>query len=139
MKKINQNNELQEVIMVKDGLLYTKSHEWIKIEGSEAYIGITAYAAHELGEIVFVELPEEGEEVTAGETFGSVEAVKAVEDVKSPLSGEILEINEDLEEEPGKVNEDAYGEGWMIKIKISDITEKEKLLDATKYKAMIEE
>jgi glycine cleavage system H protein len=124
--------------MVKEGLYYTESHEWVKIEGEEAYIGITAYAAGELGEIVFVELPDEGDEVTAGEAFGSVEAVKAVEDVKAPLSGEILEINEELEDEPGKVNEDSYGEGWMIKIKIKDISEKENLMDAAAYQKMID-
>lgn len=123
--------------MVKTGLYYTESHEWVKIEGDEAYIGITSYAAKELGEIVFVELPEEGDDVTAGESFGSVEAVKAVEEVKSPMSGEVIEINEDLEDEPEKVSKDAFGDGWMIKIKLSDMTEKEKLMDAASYEKFI--
>lgn len=124
--------------MVKKGLYYTESHEWVKIEGDEAYIGITEYAAEELGEIVYVELPDESDEVTAGESFGSVEAVKAVEEIKSPLSGVVIEINEDLEETPDLVNKDAFGEGWMIKIKISDISEKDDLLSAEEYSAMID-
>ncbi len=125
--------------MVREGLLYTESHEWVKIEGDEAYIGITAYAAHELGEIVYVELPDEGDEVKAGVAFGSVEAVKAVEEIKSPLSGEILEINEELEDEPELINKDAYGEGWMIKIKISGLTEKEDLLSPEDYQKLIDQ
>ncbi len=124
--------------MVRKGLLYTESHEWVKIEGDEAYIGITAYAAHELGEIVYVELPDEGDEVKAGVSFGSVEAVKAVEEIKSPLSGEILEINEELEDEPELINKDAYGDGWMIKIKISDISERENLLSPEDYQKLID-
>ncbi len=125
--------------MVKDGLLYTESHEWVKVEGDEAYIGISAYAAHELGEIVFVELPDEGDEVKCGESFGSVEAVKAVEDIKSPLSGEVIEINEELEDEPEMVNKDAYGAGWMIKIKISDRAEIDKLMGADDYRKLIDQ
>lgn len=125
--------------MIKEGLYYTKSHEWVRIEGEEAYIGISAYAANEMGDIVYVELPEEGDEVKAGEPFGSVEAVKAVEDVNSPMSGEIIEINEDLEDAPELVGNDAFGEGWMIHIKLSDVSEKESLMDAEAYKKFVEE
>jgi glycine cleavage system H protein len=124
--------------MVKKDFYYTESHEWVKIEGDEAYIGITEYAAGELGEIVFVELPDETDEVTAGESFGSVEAVKAVEEIKSPLTGVVIEINEELEDAPDMVNKDAFGDGWMIKIKISDISEKDKLLNAEEYAKLID-
>ena len=124
--------------MLSKELLYTESHEWVKIEGDEAYIGITEYAAEELGEIVFVELPDETDEVTAGESFGSVEAVKAVEEIKSPLTGVVIEINEELEDAPDMVNKDAFGDCWMIKIKISDISEKDKLLNAEEYAKLID-
>jgi len=124
--------------MLSKELLYTESHEWVKIEGDEAYIGITEYAAEELGEIVFVELPDETDEVTAGESFGSVEAVKAVEEIKSPLTGVVIEINEELEDAPDMVNKDAFGDGWMIKIKISNISEKDKLLNAEEYAKLID-
>lgn len=125
--------------MVKEGLYYAKSHEWVKIEGEEAYIGISAHAAKELGEIVFVELPDEGDEITAGESFGSVEAVKAVEDINAPISGEVIEINEDLEDDPGLVNKEPFEGGWMLKIKVSDLSEKDSLMDAAAYKEFIEE
>ena len=125
--------------MVRKGIFYTKSHEWVRFEGEEAYIGISAYAAQEMGDIVYVELPEEGEAVTAGEPFGSIEAVKAVEDVNSPLTGIILEINEDLEDTPELVSKDAYGEGWLIHIKLTEVSEKEQLLDAAAYAKLIDE
>lgn len=125
--------------MVKDGLYYTKSHEWVRIEGEEAYIGISAYAAQEMGDIVYVELPEEGDAVTAGEPFGSVEAVKAVEDINSPMSGEVIEINEELEDAPEMVSNDAFGDGWLIHIKLSNPAEKEELLNAESYKKLLEE
>ena len=125
--------------MVREGIFYAKSHEWVRIEGDEAYIGISAYAAQEMGDIVYVELPEEGEAVTAGEPFGSIEAVKAVEDVNSPMSGIILEINEDLEDTPELVGSDAYGDGWLIHIKLTELSEKEQLLDAAAYAKLIEE
>ena len=124
--------------MVKQELYYTESHEWVKIEGDEAYIGITEYAAKELGEIVFVELPEEGDEVKAGEAFGSVEAVKAVEDIKAPMSGEVVEINEDLEDTPEMVSKDAFGDGWLVKIKLTNLDEKENLLSAADYAKLID-
>jgi len=137
-KKLVKKKYCAEVIMVKQDLYYTESHEWVKIEGEEAYIGITEYAAKELGEIVFVELPEEGDEVKVGEAFGNVEAVKAVEDIKAPLSGEVLEINEDLEDTPEMVSKDAFGDGWMIKIKLTNLDEKKNLLSAADYAKLID-
>lgn len=125
--------------MVKEGYLYTETHEWVKVEGDEAYIGITDYAQHELGDIVFVELPEAGDDVEAGEAFGSVEAVKAVEDLVSPISGEVIETNEDLADQPELINTSAFEEGWLIKVKISDNTELDSLIDSKKYAEMIEE
>jgi len=125
--------------MVKDNLHYTETHEWIKIEDDHAIIGITDYAQHELGDIVFVELPDIGDEIEKGEPFGSVEAVKAVEDLNSPLSGEVVEINNDLEDQPELINSSAFEKGWIIKIKYSDKSQLDKLLDAAAYKELIEE
>jgi len=125
--------------MVKEDLYYTESHEWVRVEGNDAYIGITDYAQHELGDIVFVELPEVGDELESGETLGSIEAVKAVEDIVSPISGEVLEINEALEDKPEIINQDAYDDGWLVKMTISDKDELENLLDAQAYKELIEE
>ncbi|HCX72929.1 MAG TPA: glycine cleavage system protein GcvH, partial [Candidatus Cloacimonas sp.] len=112
-------------MMVKEDLYYTESHEWVRVEGNDAYIGITDYAQHELGDIVFVELPEVGDELESGETLGSIEAVKAVEDIVSPISGEVLEINEALEDKPEIINQDAYDDGWLVKMTISDKDELE--------------
>ncbi len=125
--------------MVIEGLFYTETHEWVKVEKEEAYIGITDHAQHELGDIVFVELPDAGDEVEAGEAFGSVEAVKAVEDLVSPISGEILEINEDLADQPELINSSAFENGWLIKVKIADASELDKLLNSEKYAELIEE
>ena len=125
--------------MVLKDLLYTETHEWVKVEGEEAYIGITDYAQHELGDIVYVELPEEGDEVDSGEAFGTIEAVKAVEDLISPLSGEVLEINEALEDAPETINQSAYEEGWLIRIKLSDKSQLDGLLKAADYEKLIEE
>ncbi len=124
--------------MVKDELLYTETHEWVKVDGDIAYIGITDFAQHELGDIVYVELPDEGEEVSAGESFGSVEAVKAVEDLNSPVSGEIIAVNGDLEDRPELLNQSPYEDGWLIKVKLSDPDELEKLMNADDYREMIE-
>lgn len=118
-------------------LKYTKDHEWVKIEGDTATIGITDFAQSELGDIVYVEVETLGDTLDRDEIFGSVEAVKTVSDLFLPLSGEIIEFNESLESEPEKVNTDAYGEGWMIKLKISDKDEVEDLLDDVAYKALI--
>jgi glycine cleavage system H protein len=122
---------------VPENLKYTKDHEWAKIEGDVAIIGITDYAQGELGDVVFVELPEVGTTLNAGDTFGTIEAVKAVADLYAPLSGEVVEINPELESTPEKVNQDPYGEGWMIKVKLSNPAEADDLMDAEKYKELI--
>lgn len=114
-------------------LKYTKDHEWTKSEGDLVVVGITDYAQGELGDVVFVELPEVGDTVTIGESFGTIEAVKAVADLFSPVSGEIVEINGALDDEPETVNKDPYGDGWMVKIKISNASELNDLMDATAY------
>tara|TARA_Y100000815_G_scaffold126932_1_gene114415 strand:+ start:1836 stop:2216 length:381 start_codon:yes stop_codon:yes gene_type:complete len=118
-------------------LKYTKDHEWIKIEGDIATVGITDFAQSELGDIVYVEVDTLDETLDAEEVFGTVEAVKTVSDLFLPLSGEIVEFNEGLEDEPEKVNSDPYGEGWMIKLKFSDASQVEELLSAEDYKALI--
>ena len=118
-------------------LKYTKEHEWIRVEGEEAVVGITDYAQSQLGDIVFVECETVGDALEAGETFGTVEAVKTVSDLYLPVAGEGLEFNEELEGEPELVNKDPYGKGWIVKIKISDETELDGLLNADAYKAII--
>jgi glycine cleavage system H protein len=122
---------------VPGGLKYTKDHEWIKIDGDIATVGITDFAQGELGDIVYVDIETVDESIDRDEVFGSVEAVKTVSDLFMPLSGEITELNELLEDAPEKVNTDPYGEGWMIKIKLSDNSEIENLLDAEGYKEII--
>ena len=118
-------------------LKYTKDHEWIKIEGDLATIGITDFAQSELGDIVYVEVDTLDETLDIEEVFGTVEAVKTVSDLFLPLSGEIVEFNEGLEDEPEKVNSDPYGDGWMIKLKFSDASQLDGLLSADDYKALI--
>lgn len=118
-------------------LKYTQDHEWIKIDGDIATVGITDFAQGELGDIVYVEIETEGEELDREEVFGSVEAVKTVSDLFMPVSGEITEFNEALEASPETVNEDPYGDGWMIKIKMSDISELDGLMDAGAYKSHV--
>lgn len=120
-----------------ENLKYTKDHEWVLVEGDIATVGITNFAQGELGEIVYVEIETEGETLEIEEVFGTIEAVKTVSDLFMPLSGEIIEFNEKLEETPEAVNEDPYNEGWMIKIKISDESELGDLLDSEAYKALI--
>jgi glycine cleavage system H protein len=120
-----------------DNLKYSKDHEWIRVEGDEAYVGITAFAAGELGDIVFVDVDTEGESLDKDEVFGSIEAVKTVSDLFLPVSGEVLEFNEALEDAPESVNDDPYGDGWMVKIKISDASELDDLMDASAYEAML--
>ncbi|MFO0494392.1 MAG: glycine cleavage system protein GcvH [Flavobacteriia bacterium] len=122
---------------VPENLKYTKDHEWVKIEGDTATVGITAFAQGELGDIVYVEIETEGESLDQEEVFGSVEAVKTVSDLFMPLSGEIAEFNSNLEANPELVNSDPYGEGWMIKVKMSNPSEVEALLDADAYSALI--
>lgn len=122
---------------IPSNLKYTKDHEWIAIDGDTATVGITDFAQGELGDIVYVEVETLDETMDADEVFGSVEAVKTVSDLFLPLSGEIIAFNDTLESEPEKVNNDPYGEGWMIKIKISDPDEIENLLDETEYKELV--
>ena len=122
---------------IPSDLQYTKDHEWIKIEGDIATIGITDFAQSELGDIVYVEVEALGDTLDKDEVFGTVEAVKTVSDLFLPLSGEIIEFNENLESEPEKVNTDPYGEGWMIKLKIADRDQISDLMDDAAYKALI--
>ena len=121
-----------------ENLKYTKEHEWIRVEGDFAYVGITDFAQSELGDIVYVEVDALNEEVAQDDVFGSVEAVKTVSDLYMPITGEIVEMNEDLEAEPEKVNNDPYGDGWMVKIKIKNPEELDGLLDAEAYKELTE-
>lgn len=118
-------------------LKYSKDHEWVRLEGEFAYVGITDFAQSELGEIVFIEVETMGETMEAGEIFGSVEAVKTVSDLLLPVSGEIVEFNEKLEEEPELVNNDPYGEGWMVKITVSNPSDLDSLLTPEEYSALL--
>lgn len=118
-------------------LKYTKEHEWIRVEGNLAYVGITDYAQSELGEIVFVEVETVGETLSEGEVFGTVEAVKTVSDLYLPIDGTILEFNDELEDKPELVNEDPYGKGWMVKIEIKNASQLDSLLSAKEYEALI--
>ena len=119
-----------------ENLKYTKEHEWIRVEGDFAYVGITDFAQSELGDIVYVEVDALNEEVAQDDVFGSVEAVKTVSDLYMPITGEIVEMNEDLEAEPEKVNNDPYGDGWMVKIKIDNISQLDELLDLDGYESI---
>ena len=121
-----------------DGLYYSESHEFVKVEGDFGYVGITDYAQHELGNVVYVDMPEVDDEVEAGEDFVAVESVKAASDLVCPVSGTVVEVNEALEDEPGLINKDAF-ENWIIKVELSDKSELENLMDAAAYKAFINE
>ncbi len=123
---------------VPANLKYSDDHEWCRVEGEYAYIGITDFAQSELGDIVFVDIPTEGETVAAGDVFGSIEAVKTVSDAFSPVSGVVEEINPAIDSDPALVNKDPYGEGWMIKVKMSAPEEVDALLTAEQYEALIE-
>lgn len=118
---------------VPEDLHYSKDHEWIRVEGEIGVVGITDHAQHELGDVVYVELPKAGEEFAAHESFGNVESVKAVSEIFTPVSGEIAEVNEALQDEPEKVNTDPYGDGWMIKMKLKNPGEVDSLLTAAEY------
>jgi len=120
-----------------DNLRYTSEHEWIRVEGDEAFVGITDYAQSELGEIVFIDVPTVGETIGQGEVFGSVEAVKTVSDLNMPVTGEVLELNEELDAAPELVNNDPYGKGWIIRIAIKDAAELDSLMDAKTYEASL--
>lgn len=123
---------------IPEELKFTNDHEWIKIDGDEALVGITDFAQKELGDIVFIEVETEGEELEKEETFGTIEAVKTVSDMFMPLSGKVIKFNEDLENAPELINQDPYGKGWIIKIKISNPDEVNDLLDSTQYKEVVE-
>lgn len=120
-----------------ENLRYTKDHEWVKIEGDEATVGITDFAQRELGDIVYIEIESVGKELKAGEIFGTVEAVKTVSDLYLPINGVVTEVNPNLNGSPDSVNSDPYGEGWMIKMKVTDLSELEKLLTAEAYQKLV--
>lgn len=124
---------------VPSELKYSKEHEWVKVDGDIVTIGITDFAQSELGDIVFVELPEEGDELTSGDSFGSVESVKTVSELYAPLSGKVVEVNEELEDSPEFVNESSYDKDWMVKVELSDKAQLDELLDADAYSEMIGE
>ncbi len=130
MKEIDELN-------IPEDAKYTKDHEWAKIEGDTAVIGINDYAQDQLGEVVFVELPEIGDSFEKGDEFGTVESVKAVSEIYMPLSGEVIELNNALEDNPEFVNSDPYGDGWIIKVKPADVSEMDQLMDKTAYLAML--
>ena len=121
---------------IPEDLQYTKSHEWVRIEGDTATIGITDHAQDELGDVVFVELPDEGDTFDAGESFGTVESVKAVSDLYTPVGGEVVEVNSALEDAPENINEDPYGEGWIVKLRTTDDAD---LLSPQEYEKVVEE
>ncbi|MGH9584176.1 MAG: glycine cleavage system protein GcvH, partial [Bryobacteraceae bacterium] len=116
---------------------YTKEHEWVHVEGEQGTVGITDHAQHELGDIVFVDLPRPGKEIVKGQSFGSVESVKAVSDVYAPVSGALIEANEDLKHSPEKLNQDPHGGGWLVKVKLSTLAELKDLLSAAEYERYI--
>jgi glycine cleavage system H protein len=124
---------------IPEDLRYTEEHEWARLEGDTVVVGITDYAQEQLGDIVYVELPEIGEDFARGETIGEVESVKARSDLYTPVSGEVVEANEDLMDDPAVVNQDPYGEGWMVRLQLSDLSELEGLLDAAAYAKVVEE
>ncbi len=123
---------------IPENLKYSQDHEWIRVEGDEAFVGITDFAQHELGDIVFVEVETIDETLDKDEVFGTVEAVKTVSDLLLPVAGTVLELNEKLEDEPEVINKDPYGEGWIIKMKVSNPAELDEMLDATAYKSLTE-
>ncbi len=125
--------------MYPKDLKYDKEHEWVRVDGDIAVIGISDFAQDQLGEVVYVDLPAVGDEIIAGESFGEVESVKSVSELFSPLSGDIVEVNETLGDAPETVNEDCYGDGWMVKIKMADAAQTDDLMNADEYEAFIAE
>jgi len=126
-------------VNIPEDLLYTKEHEWIRVDGDSAEVGITDYAQSELGDIVFVELPGDGDAVEQDEPFGTIEAVKAVSELFSPVTGTVTGVNSMIEDDAGVINRDPYGEGWMIKIKLADPGQLDDLLKAEQYKELLDE
>ncbi len=121
-----------------ENLKYSKDHEWVRVEGENAVVGITAFAQGELGDIVFVDVDTEGETLDKDEVFGTIEAVKTVSDLFMPVSGEVLEVNAKLEDEPELINTDSYGDGWVVKISLADANELDNLLDSASYQEMLD-
>ena len=124
-------------MLIPENLKYSQDHEWLKVEGDFAYVGISAHAANELGDIVFLDIPSVGETLDKNEVFGSIEAVKTVADLLLPVGGEVVEFNEELEANPALVNSNPYDQGWIIKIKMTDPSQVDELMDAEAYKAML--
>jgi glycine cleavage system H protein len=120
-------------------LKYAKEHEWVRVQGDEAVVGISDFAQDQLGEVVFVDMPSAGDSVTAGDTFGEIESVKSVSELYSPISGEIVEVNDALGDTPEVVNQDPYGDGWMIRVKMADASELDGLMSAEEYEAFVAE
>jgi len=125
-------------MLIPRDLYYTKEHEWIKIEGNQGTIGITDFAQSELGDIIFIEFPEVGQILVKDDPFGTIEAVKTVADLFAPLSGKVLAVNNDLEEDPALLNSDSFGQGWLIKLEFSTVSEQKDLLNADQYKKIVE-
>lgn len=123
---------------IPEKLFYTKDHEWIKVEGNTGLVGVTDFAQHQLGDIVFVDVATVGETLSEGETFGTIEAVKTVSDMFMPIEAEVLEFNDMLNDEPELINKDPYGQGWIVKVAISDTSKLSALLSAEQYKALVE-
>ncbi len=125
--------------MYPSDLKYDKEHEWVRVEGDVAVIGISHFAQHQLGEVVYVDLPSEGDTVSAGEAFGEIESVKSVSELYTPADGEVIKVNSALTDAPETVNEDPYGEGWMIEVKLADPSQLDGLLSAEEYEALVSE
>ena len=122
---------------IPEKLLYTKEHEWVKKEDGKVTIGITDFAQSQLGDIIFLELPEVGQKIVSGEPFGEIEAVKTVSELYAPINGTVIEINEDLEDNPDNINQDCYGSGWIIKVELDEVLDKDNLLNHKDYGSMI--
>ena len=122
---------------IPEKLLYTKEHEWVKKEDGQVTIGITDFAQSQLGDIIFLELPEVGQKIVSGEPFGEIEAVKTVSELYAPINGTVIEINEDLEDDPDNINQDCYGSGWIIKVELDGVLDKDNLLNHKDYGSMI--
>lgn len=123
---------------IPENLYYTNDHEWIKVDGETGIVGVTDFAQHQLGDIVFVDVNTVGENIAEGETFGTIEAVKTVSDMMMPLDAEVLEFNDTLNDQPELINKDPYGEGWIVKVKIADLSQLSNLLNAENYKTLVE-